>query len=678
MPSKGLRLLLSLLLCVALAAPAVAARFHVQPGGTRTAGPSVPENWSGVNCYATLAAAVAQAAPADTVLLQRTIHVVDEEVDLAVALVSERDLTTAPLANLDLTSEGTLRYPAGHAALEVRGLTCRSAGDMRTLPAMIGVDGVDLTVVGCRFLGFTAPGVLGVGGGALRIDGGGQVLITDCLFADNTSESRGGALYLGGGLMADIEDCTFRNNAATAFSDPRGGGVMIDSRFERSTVTFRGCEWRDNTSGGPGGALATISADVTLEDCGIYGSQAGTEIGWSEGAGLHFRRIGTDHGEATPATVRRCEFFDNAGVPDIGLNAGDGGAVQAAGIDDVRRLDLLIEDSVFGNNFNLQGGGVYVGRFAEGTVQRCRFFDNIAFFQGGAVFKGGQDQANIGETLYVDTSLFVGNRAGFDADGQPTGEYCRGGAVACRMFPRIEVRHSTFIDNAVASPGYQFGDAFAHYYEYDEWQPDMLCVLQNTVFWGEGGGDVQAYSSTGGMATVENNAAAAGELDLGGVVEVGTVVLTASPFTSLDTGFPSADGPLIDAGIDLRFEIDLLGHEMPVGDAPDIGCYEWYDVVAVEDLPVATVQLVAGPNPFNPRTVLSCRLDRPAGVQLVLHDARGRQVRRLWTGPLPAGDHRWTWDGRDESGRECSSGVYLAQLVVDDGRMAVTKLTLVR
>jgi hypothetical protein len=319
-----------------------------------------------------------------------------------------------------------------------------------------------------------------------------------------------------------------------------------------------------------------------------------------------------------------------------------------------------------------------VGQFAVGTIQRCRFFDNVAYYQGGAVFKGGQDLDNVGETLFIDSSLFVGNLAGFTSDGDPTGEYCRGGAVACRMFPRVEVRHSTFIDNAVASNGFRFGDAFAHYYEYDEWQPEMLCVLQNCAFWGDTGADVQAFSSPGGMATAEHNAAADGELELGGVVEVGTVVLTESPFTSLETGFPLADGPLIDAGIDLRFETDLMGHEMPVGAAPDIGCYEWYDVVAVDDLPIAMVQLVAGPNPFNPRTVLSCRLDRPAGVQLVLHDARGRQVRRLWTGALPAGDHQWTWDGRDEGGRECASGVYLAQLVVDDGRMAVTKLTLVR
>ena len=38
---------------------------------------------------------------------------------------------------------------------------------------------------------------------------------------------------------------------------------------------------------------------------------------------------------------------------------------------------------------------------------------------------------------------------------------------------------------------------------------------------------------------------------------------------------------------------------------------------------------------------------------------------------LGAGSHVQTWDGRDEGGRECASGLYLARLSVDDGRQAV-------
>jgi hypothetical protein len=501
--------------------------------------------------------------------------------------------------------------------------------------------------------------------------------VRDASFTGNVCRGRGGAAFLGNGLQAEFTGTVFTANRATAIADPRGGAIMIDSRLALTTATFTDCEWIDNESGGPGGAMSTLSAAVTVEDSRVVGSRSGTEIGWSEGAGLHFRRNVGDHSDPTPAVARRCEFVGNVGEPDLALAAGDGGAFYANGAAGGLMVDILVEDCLFRENFNLQGAGVYISRYAEGAVRRSQFFDNIAQYHAGGVFKGGHLYANRGETLEIDTCLFVRNLAGFTADGLPNDDYCRGGAIVCRMFPRVVVRHCTFIDNRIDDPGYHFGDAFAHYFEYGFWEPEMLCVMQNCVFWGDSGVDVQAWSSEGGMALAENNAAAAGELDLGGVAATGTVTLTASPFADLETGHPAAGSPLIDAGVDLGFTVDLAGEPMPVGAAPDIGCYEFLDTTGAPLVPASDVALTAGPNPFNPRTVLSCRLAAAADVQLVLHDARGRQVRQLWQGRLAAGEHRWTWDGRDDAGRECATGVYLARLIVGE-RQAVRKLTLVR
>ncbi|MBK6897807.1 MAG: hypothetical protein IPH09_00555 [bacterium] len=48
-----------------------------------------------------------------------------------------------------------------------------------------------------------------------------------------------------------------------------------------------------------------------------------------------------------------------------------------------------------------------------------------------------------------------------------------------------------------------------------------------------------------------------------------------------------------------------------------------------------------------------------APVRLVVIDARGRQVRRLLDGGQhPAGPTDLVWDGRDDTGRPASSGVY--------------------
>jgi hypothetical protein len=91
----------------------------------------------------------------------------------------------------------------------------------------------------------------------------------------------------------------------------------------------------------------------------------------------------------------------------------------------------------------------------------------------------------------------------------------------------------------------------------------------------------------------------------------------------------------------------------------------------------------AVPNPFNPSTRITFDLPAPrsaAGdvpVRLDVLDLRGRLVRRLLVQSLPAGRHGVLWDGRDDGGREVSSGVYWARLQVAD-RVISRKLTLLR
>jgi len=86
----------------------------------------------------------------------------------------------------------------------------------------------------------------------------------------------------------------------------------------------------------------------------------------------------------------------------------------------------------------------------------------------------------------------------------------------------------------------------------------------------------------------------------------------------------------------------------------------------------------AYPNPFNPVTMLRFALDAERRVELAVHDARGRRLRRLAAGTWPAGEHALVWDGRDERGRELPSGVYFARLAVERRPAQVIRLTLVR
>ena len=81
------------------------------------------------------------------------------------------------------------------------------------------------------------------------------------------------------------------------------------------------------------------------------------------------------------------------------------------------------------------------------------------------------------------------------------------------------------------------------------------------------------------------------------------------------------------------------------------------------------------PNPFNPTVVLPLDLATDAvGVSLRVYDVLGRRVRQVWQGPLGAGTHRFTWDGRDEVGKAVAAGVYIYQVEVD-GRVEAKKTT---
>ena len=81
------------------------------------------------------------------------------------------------------------------------------------------------------------------------------------------------------------------------------------------------------------------------------------------------------------------------------------------------------------------------------------------------------------------------------------------------------------------------------------------------------------------------------------------------------------------------------------------------------------------PNPFNPAVVLPLDLATDAErVSLIVYDVLGRRVRQVWQGPLGAGTHRFTWDGRDEAGKDVAAGVYIYQVEIN-GRMEAKKTT---
>jgi hypothetical protein len=83
------------------------------------------------------------------------------------------------------------------------------------------------------------------------------------------------------------------------------------------------------------------------------------------------------------------------------------------------------------------------------------------------------------------------------------------------------------------------------------------------------------------------------------------------------------------------------------------------------------------PNPSRGQATIRYTLPRPAQMSLRLYDITGRLIRTLASGYQAGGSYAAPWDGKDESGREVSSGIYLYQLrtgsTVLNGRLTMIR-----
>ncbi len=83
------------------------------------------------------------------------------------------------------------------------------------------------------------------------------------------------------------------------------------------------------------------------------------------------------------------------------------------------------------------------------------------------------------------------------------------------------------------------------------------------------------------------------------------------------------------------------------------------------------------PNPFNPETAFRYNLPSTSNVQLSIYSILGHKIRTLIRTRQSSGDHQIKWDGRDDSGVQVSSGVYLFKLQAGSA-VAVRKMLLIR
>jgi hypothetical protein len=91
--------------------------------------------------------------------------------------------------------------------------------------------------------------------------------------------------------------------------------------------------------------------------------------------------------------------------------------------------------------------------------------------------------------------------------------------------------------------------------------------------------------------------------------------------------------------------------------------------------PIAGFQLMQNyPNPFNSSTYIQYRLTRESEIRVTVHNILGQLVRTLFKGEQKRGTHTIAWDGKDDSGKEVASGIYLYQLRTADEAEQTNKM----
>lgn len=128
---------------------------------------------------------------------------------------------------------------------------------------------------------------------------------------------------------------------------------------------------------------------------------------------------------------------------------------------------------------------------------------------------------------------------------------------------------------------------------------------------------------------------------------------------------------------------DALAHvmDLPAGytvNSPSWGVVNNVSTGAVAGVPAFHAEELAfssvAPNPSTGSARLSYTLPRAGEVSLAILDLQGRIVRTIAAGTQGPGVHGVVWDGRDDSGRAVSQGLYFARLGFE-GRVLTRRLT---
>ncbi len=497
----------------------------------------------------------------------------------------------------------------------------------------------------CTFSGNRSGDAAEAGGGGGGFFARSQARLVDCHFLGN-SASRGAGLYLLDAML-HLEQCRAEKNQAPAAAGSRGGGVYLD-----------------------GGTL--VADGLQLADNGLV----------EEGGGIYAR--------AARLLLRNARCSTNLAVNGGGIALREGSTLE------------LVASVLWNNRANQLGGGLY-GLDSQGELSNVTLHANHGL--GGALFvqrgSGPWGLSNsicsghgstalffFATTASLDYNLYWANPSG-DLQGATYGAH---DLVADPLFVDATAGdvalglHSPALDSGEPAAGLAdpdgsrndrgaFGGPLTSRRTLPA--PQLLAARHiggvTTVAWTPNTeADVASYAVYRGPDSDFVPAA---------LTYVGSAAASQTSFADPNGSegdwyrLAAVDGRGASSGFRAALRSETQDLLLPVG--PSLSTREHLpSTPAAPPTPVFTLH-PGNPNPSNPSTRLAFELPVGARARLEILDVRGRLVRLLVDGPLPAGPGAVDWDGRDRLGREAPSGVYVVRFAAATW-CTTRKLTLVR
>ena len=317
------------------------------------------------------------------------------------------------------------------------------------------------------------------------------------------------------------------------------------------------------------------------------------------------------------------------------------GAIYATGA-----TALAVHWSTFSGNVSSYSGAAVGLRNSPGVFTACGFTSNRAADYGGAV------STILGSVVELIDCLLVNNGAGqyggavclFGGQGSVTGcTFWGGDAADGSSVASLEGAHADIVRCILGN-----GEGSAVYTGVPDYYDGTVAVSCCDAYENVPGDWVEALA---GMEGVDGNFSADPLF-----CDPGHGVMTLR-----------SDSPCLPGGNSCYVVIGTFG----------VGCQASSAAPEVE-IPRQSYLAASVPNPFNPQTVLSFGLAAPGRTSLVIYDLSGRKVCTLVDQELlPAGVHSYSWNGRDDGGRNVAAGIYLYRVQAGD-YVSTRKMTLLK